>query len=61
MELGASVEGAAWLLDGVGATQLVQIVEILVKVIVDMEVVVCTIGTPEDVTVAVTGQLVVVS
>lgn len=61
MELGVPVEGAAWLLDAVGATQWVQMVEILVKVIVDTEVVVWTIGTPEDVTVAVTGQIVVVS
>ena len=49
------------LLGGVGATQWVQMVEILVTVNVDTEVVVWTMALPEEVKVAVTGQIVVVS
>ena len=43
-----------------GGTHFVQIVEVIVFVIVETVCVVCVIGTPPDVNVCVTGQVVVV-
>ena len=56
--------GAAWLeeagVDGTGATQLVQTIDVLVIKIVETDVEVCVMTVPEEVIVAVTGQIVVV-
>ena len=51
--------GAGALVAG-GATHFVQIVEVEVRTTVEIEVVTCWVGLPLDVTVFVTGQLVMV-
>ena len=51
---------ATWVVDGVdiGATHLVQIVEVDVRITVETCVVICSVGVPSDVTVLVTGHVV---
>lgn len=49
---------ATWVVDGVdiGATHLVQIVEVEVRITVETCVVICSVGVPLDVIVLVTGH-----